>query len=102
MKNLSRTFKRIRLTAIVLLAPMLLGACAQSAITEGGPQIALPPAPSYLRPVGMPPLDSKSAYNSIAVLRGKVDEADSRLKKGRAWYECVRDSYGGNSKTECR
>lgn len=54
----------------------------------------LPARPIYLAPVADPGVTANSV-NTVAVTRAALGEANGRLRKGAAFYDKVRASYGG-------
>lgn len=82
---------------VVLCLTTILAGCATSSPEK--PQRTLPPAPDYLRPVAPPKLKAgQDARAAVAQHRAALGQANTRLANTRTWYECVRTSYGDETR----
>ncbi len=71
---------------------MSLGGCAVSGAGKL-PSVALPDAPSYMAPVGVPEL-GRDARAALPRYVASTTEANRRLAESRRWYLMVRKHYG--------
>lgn len=94
----SRT-QRWRLRASPVLAVLLATTCAGCAsnLLPAPLHRELPPADKRIfAPVGDPSARLRDdARERLARTRDALKEANDRLEAGRAWYDGVRQSYGG-------
>lgn len=64
--------------------PVLLMLCGLTASCGAGTSLTFPPAPPFMAPVAVPLI--KAGDDPRAMLAAKLNQANSRLTKSRAWY----------------
>lgn len=72
-----------------------LTACSRAPVVDAG-GVSLPAPPSFMEPVAMQKFrKDQDAREALARERGSLREANSRLRKSKAWYLRVRKTAGG-------
>lgn len=75
---------------------MMLAGCSRSVPVVDASGTRLPAPPSFMEPVTVQKLRAdQDARDALARDRAALKQANSRLRKSKAWYLGVRKSTGG-------
>lgn len=79
---------------------VMLSACAASPPV---PETALPPKPAWLNPVAVPqPQAGMDGFLLLANTRSQLDLANTRLRHGGTWVDCVQQAHASKDDSAMR